>query len=275
MVWGNEMNRQRLKDKKRVVVKVGSSSLTHIETGNINIAKMEKIIRQIADLKNSGKDVVLVTSGAQAVGISALNLETKPTEIEKKQAVASVGQASLMMIYQKLFREYGLVSSQVLITKDIIDQPKRKKNASNTFCALFDYGVIPVVNENDTVAIDEIEFGDNDTLSAIVAELVQADLLIILSDIDGLYDSDPCQNPDAKLLSEVAEIDQHVTQMATGSRSKVGTGGMVTKLEAGHIATSNNIDMVIANSETLDVLHRIVSGETIGTLFVAQNTEGK
>lgn len=269
------MNRQKLKDKKRVVVKVGSSSLTHKKTGHISIAKMEKIIRQIADLKNSGKDVVLVSSGAQALGISTLNLESKPTEIEKKQAVASVGQASLMMIYQKLFREYGLISSQVLITKDIIVQPKRKKNATNTFYALLAYGVIPIVNENDTVAIDEIEFGDNDTLSAIVAELVQADLLILLSDIDGLYNSDPSDNPDAYLLSEIGQIDERVTKMATGSASMLGTGGMITKLEAGRIATENGIDMVIANSETTDILQRIVNGESIGTLFIAQTIKEK
>lgn len=267
------MNRQTIVDKKRVVVKVGSSSLTHETTGHISIAKMEKIIRQLADLKNSGRDVILVSSGAQAVGVSALNLSQRPVAIEQKQAVASVGQASLMMIYQKLFREYGLVSSQVLITKDIIDQPKRKKNATNTFAALLDYGVIPIVNENDTVAIEEIEFGDNDTLSAIVAELVQADLLILLSDIDGLFDSDPTDNPNAHLITAIARIDEKVTRMATGSSSSVGTGGMITKLEAGRIATESGIDMIIANSDTNDILQRIVEGEVIGTHFIAQEVE--
>ena len=261
------MNRQALLDKKRIVVKVGSSSLTHQETGHISIAKLEKLIRQLADLKNSGKDVVLVSSGAQAVGISALNLSEKPKEIEKKQAVASVGQASLMMIYQKLFREYSLVSSQVLITKDIIDHPKRKSNATNTFEALLAYGVIPIVNENDTVATDEIEFGDNDTLSAIVAELVSADLLILLSDIDGLYDSDPTMSMDARLITDIATIDDQVTEMASGSNSEVGTGGMITKIEAARIATEAGIDMVIANSETPQVLSKIINGERIGTHF--------
>lgn len=263
------MNRQALVDKNRIVVKVGSSSLTHEKTGHISIYKMEKLIRQLVDLKNSGKDVILVSSGAQAVGISALNLSEKPKEMDKKQAVASVGQASLMMIYQKLFREYGLVSSQVLITKDIIDHPRRKANATNTFRALMAYGVIPIVNENDTVATDEIEFGDNDTLSAIVAELVEADLLILLSDIDGLYDADPTKDQSAQLINDIQKVDGQVRAMATGSSSSVGTGGMVTKIEAARIATDNGIDMVIANSETEDVLKKILEGQRIGSHFWA------
>ncbi len=172
-----------------------------------------------------------------------------------------------MMIYQKLFREYGLVSSQVLITKDIIDRPDRKRNATNTFQALLDYGVIPIVNENDTVATDEIEFGDNDTLSAIVAELVRADLLILLSDIDGLYDVDPTQSTEASLITDIAKIDDQVTQMASGSNTKLGTGGMITKIEAARIATEAGIDMVIANSEAPEVLSKIINGERIGTHF--------
>lgn len=263
------MNRQALTNKKRIVVKVGSTSLTHPTTGHISIAKMEKLIRQLVDLKNSGKDVILVSSGAQAVGISALNLREKPTVMAKKQAVASVGQASLMMIYQKLFREYGLVSSQVLITKDIIDHPQRKENATNTFKALMDYGVIPIVNENDTVATDEIEFGDNDTLSAIVAELVAADLLILLTDIDGLYDKDPGKDRDAKLIHDIERVNGQVKAMASGSNSQVGTGGMVTKIEAATIATKHGIDMVIANAEAEDVLQRILDGERVGTHFWA------
>lgn len=268
------MNRDALLNKKRIVVKVGSSSLTHSETGHISINKLEKLIRQLTDLKNSGKDVILVSSGAQAVGISALNLSEKPKEIEKKQAVASVGQASLMMIYQKLFREYGLVSSQVLITKDIIDFDNRRRNASNTFEALLAYGVIPIVNENDTVATDEIEFGDNDTLSAIVAELVHADLLILLSDIDGLYDSDPSKHEDAALIRDIQKIDDQVVGMASGSHSMVGTGGMVTKIEAARIATEAGIDMVIANSETQDVLSKIMNGDRIGTHFWGNKKSG-
>lgn len=260
-------NRAHLKDKKRIVIKIGSSSLTHPSTGHISLHKMEKLIRQLADIKHSGKDVILVSSGAQAVGVSALNLETKPHEIEKKQAVASVGQASLMMIYHKLFREYNIVPGQVLITKDIIDQTDRKRNAVNTFKALLDYGVIPIVNENDTVATDEIIVGDNDTLSAIVAEIVEADLLILLSDIDGLYDQDPTTAIEAQLIDEVKSIDEDVLKMATGSATKVGTGGMVTKLQAAQIVTENGIEMVIANSEREHVLIDIINGDTIGTLF--------
>lgn len=267
------MERKSMLDVKRVVVKVGSSSLTHKNTGHISLSKLEKLIRQLADLKNSGKEVILVSSGAQAVGISALNLKERPTEIEKKQAVASVGQASLMMIYQKLFREYGLVSSQVLITKDVVDEDKRKANAKNTFKALLAYGVIPIVNENDTVATDEIEFGDNDTLSAIVAELVEADLLVLLSDIDGLYDSDPTDNPEAKLISKIKTITDDVFSMASDSASAVGTGGMVTKLEAARFATASGISMVIANSERKDVLSDILAGNEVGTFFVAKQQQ--
>jgi glutamate 5-kinase len=263
-------NRAQLKNQKTIVVKVGSSSLTHKNTGHINLSKMEKLIRQLSDIKHSGMDVILVSSGAQAAGISVLNLDKKPTEIEKKQAVASVGQASLMMIYQKLFREYNLIPGQVLITRDVIDQPNLRKNAVNTFKALLEYGVIPIVNENDTVATEEIEFGDNDTLSAIVAELVEADLLILLSDIDGLYDMDPTHNDHAVLIDEVEEITSDILLMATGSKTLVGTGGMVTKLQAATIATTSHIDMVIANSDRPHVLQDIIAGEIVGTLFKAQ-----
>lgn len=261
------LSRAHLKNKKRIVVKVGSSSLTHDATGHISLIKMEKLIRQIADLKNSGREVILVSSGAQAVGIASLKLDAKPDEIEKKQAIASVGQAALMMIYHKLFSEYNIVPGQVLITKDILDQPGRKQNAQNAFRALLDYGVVPVVNENDTVATDEILVGDNDTLSAVVAEIVEADLLIILSDIDGLYDKDPTANTDAVLIDKIQKIDEKVLLMATGSRSLVGTGGMVTKLQAGLIVNKHNIEMVIANSEHPHVLQGIMDGALIGTLF--------
>ncbi len=213
--------------------------------------------------------MILVSSGAQAVGVSALNLSEKPSEIEKKQAVASVGQASLMMIYHKLFREYNIVPGQVLITKDILEHEDRKRNAVNTFKALLDYGVIPIVNENDTVATDEIIVGDNDTLSAIVAEIVEADLLILLSDIDGLYDENPSENHKATLIDEVSYIDETILQMATGSSTSLGTGGMITKLQAGQIANSHNIDMIIANSEVPHILQSILEGEHIGTLFRA------
>lgn len=263
--------RELLKDKKRIVIKIGSSSITHKSTGHISVSKLEKFVRQISDLKNAGKEVVLVTSGAQAVGVSSLNLSERPVEIEKRQAIAAVGQASLMTLYQKLFREYNQIPGQVLITKDVVEEPTRLNNAMNTFKALLDYNVIPVVNENDTVATDEIIFGDNDTLSAIVATMVKADLLILLSDIDGLYEADPNQNPDAKLIDIVEIVDESIERMATGSVSRVGTGGMTTKIQAAKIATNDNIDMVIANALEPLVIERIIDGEHIGTLFLGQH----
>jgi glutamate 5-kinase len=266
---GFYMRRSELINKDRIVIKIGSSSITHSETGHISILKMEKFVRQIADLKNSGKEVVIVSSGAQAVGLSTLNLTERPTNIEGKQAVAAVGQASLMMLYQKLFSEYNNTVGQILITKDLLEHCNRKKNAINTFNELLHMGVIPIVNENDTVSTEEIEFGDNDTLSAIVSELIDADLLILLSDIDGLYDSDPNNNCNAQLIDKVKNIDYDIEKMATGSKSKVGTGGMSTKIQAAKIATSNGIDMIIANANTEHVIDRIIEGEVIGTIFWA------
>lgn len=263
------MRRSELLDKKRIVIKIGSSSVTHEKTGHISLSKMEKFVRQIADLKNAGKEVVLVTSGAIAVGVSALNLLERPTNIEDKQAVAAVGQASLMMLYQKLFREYNHIVGQVLITKDLVEYDHRKQNAINTFNSLLHMGVIPIVNENDTVSTEEIEFGDNDTLSAIVAELINADLLILLSDIDGLFDCDPRDNNCATLIDKVKEINYEIEQMATGTNSKTGTGGMYTKIQAAKIATSNGIDMIIANSDTEHIIERLIKGEVLGTIFWA------
>jgi len=262
--------RSIIKTKNRIVVKIGSSSLTHTETGKINFGKMEKFVRQIVDLKNSGKDVILVTSGAIALGVSALNLKQKPCKIEEKQAVAAVGQASLMTKYQKLFREYNQNVGQVLITKDLLEHDDRKKNAINTFNALLSMGVIPIVNENDTVATEEIEFGDNDNLSAIVAKLTSSDLLILLSDIDGLYESDPRENINAKLINIVHTIDEKIENMAGGTKTKVGTGGMQTKIQAAKYATENGIDMIIANSETDLIIDKIVNGKDVGTLFCAK-----
>lgn len=267
---GKQMKtREILKEKNRIVIKIGSSSLTHKETGNISITKMEKFVRQLTDLKNSGKEVVLVTSGAMAVGRSSLNLSHKPTNMADRQATAAVGQATLMMIYQKLFREYSQNVGQVLITKDLIENETRKNNAINTFNALLRYGVIPIVNENDTVSTEEIEFGDNDNLSAVVASLLQADLLIILSDIDGLFDSNPKDNENAKLIHEVFSLDSSIEAMASGVGSMVGTGGMITKIQAAQVATQNGVDMVIANSEVDSIIHKIVKGELVGTVFYA------
>lgn len=262
--------RQNLKDKKRIVIKIGSSSLTHNTTGGINLQKLEKLVRILCDLKNQGKDIVLVSSGAIAVGKNVLRLNQKLITISEKQACAAIGQANLMLMYQKLFSEYTQVSAQILMTKDTVVNNLSRYNAKNTFEELFKMGVIPIVNENDTVSTYEIQFGDNDRLSAIVTALVGADLLILLSDIDGLFTDDPNQNPDAKFIDLVPELNDELFHMAKGSSSSdVGTGGMSTKLMAAKIATDSGADMVIANGENLDVIQEILNGKKFGTLFTA------
>lgn len=272
--------RELIKDKKRIVVKIGSSSLQHAETGDMDYIRLEKLVRELCDIRNQGKDVVLVTSGAIAAGKKAVNLkkieaQTQAEEIAVKQACAAIGQARLMMTYQKLFAEYNHVSAQILMTKNTVVDNLNRYNAHNTFSQLLSMGVIPIVNENDTVATYEIEIGDNDTLSAIVAALVDADLLILLSDIDGLYTDDPRKNPDAQFIEQVDELTEELMSMGKASTgSNVGTGGMNTKLIAAQIATSSDVDMIIANSKDLDVLHRILAGENEGTLFVAHKDEG-
>ena len=262
--------REKLKDKKRVVIKIGSSSLMHPETGRLDLIKLEILVRELADLKNQGKDVVLVSSGAIMVGRNTLGFQERPQKTSEKQACASVGQAKLMMIYQKLFSEYNQVCSQILITKNTMVDNLNRKNAQNTFKELLSLGVIPVVNENDTIATYEIEFGDNDTLSAVVAALINADLLILLSDIDGLYTDDPHTNPHARFISQVDHLDGHFMNMGKGSTgSSVGTGGMATKLSAAHVATGAGADMIIANGKDFHVIHKIMSGQPYGTLFLA------
>ncbi len=275
---GQSYFRQKLKDKKRIVVKIGSSSLQHPETGDLDYTKLDVLVRELCDMRNRGKDVVLVTSGAIAVGKKAVHLKESGQREEKtiaeKQACAAVGQARLMMIYQKIFAEYNQVAAQILMTKNTIVDNLNRYNAHNTFSELFKLGVVPIVNENDTVATYEIEFGDNDSLSAIVAALVEADLLILLSDIDGLYTDDPRKNENAEFIQVVEELNDELMGMGKPSTgSDVGTGGMNTKLVAAKIATSSDIDMVIANSKDIKVLHRILDGQDIGTLFVGnQNT---
>jgi glutamate 5-kinase len=263
--------RENLKDKKRIVVKIGSSSITHPETGALNLSKLEILVRELCDLKNMGKDVILVSSGAIAVGRQAAGLSHRPAKLAEKQACAAIGQAQLMMIYQKLFSEYGHQAAQILMTKNTIMDNLNRRNALNTFEELMRMGAIPIVNENDTVATYEIEFGDNDTLSAIVSALVHADLLILLSDIDGLYTDDPHRNPDAVFIDYVEHLDQHLMQMGKDSSSDVGTGGMATKLSAARIATSCGTDMIIANGADFRVLHRLIGGEKTGTLFRGQH----
>lgn len=256
--------------KKRVVVKIGSSSLNHPETGNIDFTKMEHLVRELCNLRNRGIDVCLVSSGAISVGRQSIGMTERPKDISTKQACAAVGQARLMMIYQKLFAEYNQVAAQVLMTKNTMVNPVSRGNAKNTFEELFRLGVIPIVNENDTVSTYEMQFGDNDTLSAIVASLVGADLLILLSDIDGLFTDDPRENPNAELISVVESIDESVCRMAKGTTgSDVGTGGMSTKLTAAKIATLSGADMVIANGKDVCVIHHIIDDEFTGTIFQA------
>jgi glutamate 5-kinase len=261
--------REKLKNKKRIVIKVGSSSLMHRETGRLDLTKLEVLVRELSDLRNQGRDVILVTSGAIAVGRTSMGLSDVQTLMEK-QACASIGQAKLMMIYQKLFAEYGQTAAQILMTKNTMVDANNRVNAKNTFEELFALRAIPVVNENDTIATYEIEFGDNDTLSAVVAALVGADLLILLSDIDGLYTDDPHRNEKAEFISEVAHLDERLRKMAKKSTgSSVGTGGMATKLNAAEIATGCGCDMVIANAKDFHVIHRIMNGLEKGTIFLA------
>ncbi len=266
--------RKMLKHKKRVVVKIGSSSLQHQETGKLNLFKVERLVRELCDIRNQGIDVCLVSSGAIAVGRQSMGLTERPKNISTKQACAAVGQARLMMTYQKLFSEYHQQAGQVLMTKNTMLDNVARKNAQNTFEELFRMGVIPIVNENDTVSTYEMQFGDNDSLSAIVASLVRADLLILLSDIDGLFTDDPHKNPDAKLIPYVDRLDEHVQGMAKGTTgSDVGTGGMATKLIAAKIATVSGADMIIANGRDVGILHQIFEGDFVGTLFQAHRNE--
>lgn len=265
--------RDFLKDKKRIVVKIGSSSLMHSETGKLDLLKIEHLVRALVDIKNSGKEVILVSSGAIAVGKTAIGLHERPDELPVKQACAAIGQAKLMMVYQKLFAEYGTIAAQVLLTKYTMLNPVTRTNAENTFKELLHIGAIPVVNENDTVSTYEIEqvqsFGDNDKLSALVASITEADLLILLSDIDGLYTDDPNKNPDAKFINVVDKIDEQLMNMGKNSSgSSVGTGGMSAKLVAAQIATYSGTDMVITNGNDVTNISRIINGENTGTLFL-------
>ena len=263
--------------KKRVVVKIGSSSLNRGETGNLNFTKLEHLVREICDMRNRGMDVCLVSSGAIAVGRQTIGLNERPKDISTKQACAAVGQARLMMTYQRMFAEYNQIAGQILMTKNTMVNPVSRANAKNTFDELFHLGVIPVVNENDTVSTYEMQFGDNDTLSAIVSSLVGADLLILLSDIDGLFTDDPHKNPDAKLIKVVDKIDTKLLGMAKGSTgSDVGTGGMATKLTAAKIATYSGADMIIANGGNMGILYDIMNRfrkENKSVIFISHDLD--
>lgn len=266
------MNRDFLRDKKRIVVKIGTSTITHVDTGHLNLIKMEKLARVLTDIRNQNKEIVLVSSGAIGAGRKALGMKERPKSLAKKQACAAVGQARLMMIYQKLFAEYNQTIAQILITKRTMINEISRGNAENTFQELLNMGVIPIVNENDTVSTDQIQdenFGDNDTLSATVAQMVQADMLILLSDIDGLYTDDPRNNEKAEFISCVEKIDERLCAMAKGADTMFGTGGMTTKIAAAEIANAAGVDMVIANGDDVVNISRILDGKEVGTLFRA------
>lgn len=255
---------------KRIVVKVGTSTLTH-ENGKLNLNRMDKICRVLSELHNEGKEIVLVTSGAIGVGVGKLSMPARPTSTEEKQAVAAIGQCELMFMYDKFFGEYNQIVAQILLTKDVTDHSR--KNVQNTFKELFCLGVIPIVNENDTVETAELEgtsYGDNDMLSAIVCELIHADALVIFTDMDGLFEADPRQNPDAKIIHTVEKITEEIRQIACGSSSNRGTGGMSTKIHAADFATSHGIPTYIVNGSSPENLYALTEGNPVGTYFVPQ-----
>ncbi len=258
-----------LQNKARIVVKIGSNTLTH-DTGKLDLRRMELLVRILSDFKNAGHEIVLVSSGAVAAGIARLRLGRRPESTEEKQALAAIGQAELMQVYENFFATYGYTVGQMLMTKDIIDNPVRRTNAENTFRELLKLGCVPIVNENDPISTEELKFGGNDTLSAYVALVCGADLLINMSDIDGLYDCDPRNNPDAKLISRVDVINDTVISYAGGAGSERGTGGMITKIKAAQIVTEAGIPMLIVNGKNPEVLYRISDGEHIGTYFAAK-----
>ncbi len=254
----------------RIVIKVGTSTLAH-KTGRLNIRRIEELCKVMSDLMNAGHQIILVSSGAIGMGVGKLSLSCRPEDIPTKQAAAAVGQCELMYTYDKLFTEYNHTVAQLLITNPDIDNEDRKKNFHNTLERLLELGALPIINENDTVSTDEIVIGDNDTLSAIVTASIKADLLILLSDIDGLYDKDPHKYPDAKLIDTVTAVDEDIMALAGGKGSELGTGGMITKLKAASIATEAGCDMVIANGEVPSLLYDIVDGARVGTKFLKKH----
>ncbi len=258
--------RVNIKRSQKIVVKVGTSTLSY-PNGRLNFQRIESLAAAISGLQKSGKKVILVSSGAIAAGSGRMGVTGKPSELAEKQALAALGQTGLMKIYQKFFDSRGQQVAQVLLTKDIVEVPERRRNASNTLNSLVDLDIIPIVNENDTVATEEIEFGDNDTLSAYVACLVGADLLIMMTDIDGLYSADPRTDPEATLISLVHEITADIELSANGTGNRFGTGGMVTKLAAAAVCQQDNIPVVITNGNNPASLNDILSGKSIGTFF--------
>lgn len=266
--------RLNLKNYKRIVIKIGTTSLTYAN-GKMNLKRIDRLSWILSDLRNQGKEIILVSSGAIAVGADRLGLLERPRDIMGKQASSAVGQAVLMQIYEKFFMECNQKVAQILLTKDVFDFEIKKRNAKNTISTLLSMGVIPIVNENDTVATEELmEFSDNDTLSAYVANLVESDLLIILSDIEGMYTEDPNSNPNASIINFIDEINDQIYKIAGGSSSKLGTGGMITKVKAAKIVNRMGIDMVIASGKEPDIIFDILNGENIGTLFVSKKQNG-
>ena len=253
----------------RIVVKVGTSTLAH-PTGRLNIQRVEMLVKVLSDLKNAGHEMVLVSSGAIGMGVGKLMLPGKPSDMPTKQAAAAVGQCELMYTYDKLFGEYNHTVAQILLTGDDIEDEKRRTNCENTLKRLIELGTFPIINENDTVSTAQIEIGDNDTLSAIVAKSIQADLVILLTDIDGLFTADPHKNPNGKLIPVVEEITEDILKLAGGAGSTQGTGGMATKLQAAQMATAAGCDMVIANGGKPQILYNIVAGEAVGTRFIGK-----
>lgn len=270
-----ELSRAHLNTLKRIVIKVGTSTLMY-PTGAINLQRIEKLAFVLTDLKNQGKEVILVSSGAIGVGCHRLKLTERPTTIPQQQAVAAVGQSELMSLYSNFFNNYSQVVGQVLLTRDVIEFPESRTNVTNTFNQLLAMDIIPIVNENDTVAVDELEhqtkFGDNDSLSALVTELTQADLLIMLSDIDGFYDKNPTVYQDACLFSEINEITANLLSLAGGNGSKFGTGGMITKLNAAEHVLNQDSQMILANGAEPTIIFEIMHGENIGTHFLKKKS---
>ena len=268
----NRNSRELLTKAKRIVVKVGTSTLTY-DTGRLNLRRIEAIVKQLADLANQGKEIILVSSGAVGAGLAPLGFKEKPKDLVMKQAAASVGQGVLLHMYEKLFREYGHTVGQILLTREDSTNRSRYINLRNTLYALISLGVIPILNENDVVSIDEFKIGDNDTLSAIIASTVEADLLIILADIEGLYTANPQTNPDAELISEVEAITPHIYEISGGAGTSRGTGGMYTKIEAANIAVNSGVHMVVASGAHNDSIEVIAAGGLRGTHFVARDTK--
>jgi len=261
--------RQELVNAKRIVVKVGTSTLTH-STGKLNFFRIEKLVRELSDLANQGKEIILVTSGAVGAGVDRLGLKEKPTTIPEKQAMAAVGQGILMHMYEKLFGEYGQTVAQVLLTRENSVKHKQYMNSRNALLTLLKMGVIPVINENDAIAVDELKIGDNDTLSATVATLVDADVLIILSDIEGVYTANPQSDPAATLILEIKDITPEIEALAGGAGSKLGTGGMFTKIQAAKIAVNSGVTMVIASGNRDGIVRDVLNGRELGTVFPAK-----